>query len=78
MKLTEFIIRVEMDDDEKAATVAIGCEPGPPSQAAMMAAAENFANLFAMQGADYEKSLALLCEGARKAKLIMFEGKKVM
>lgn len=78
MKLTEFIIRVEMDDNEGAATVAIGCEPGPPPPAAMLAAVENFMNLWAMQGADYENSLKLLCDGARACKLIMFEGKKVM
>lgn len=77
MKVVDFYIHVELDDDGKAATVAIGCEPGPPPPAAMLAAVENFMNLWAMQGADYENSLKLLCDGARTCKLILFEGKKV-
>jgi hypothetical protein len=74
MKTTEFFIRVTMEDDESSAQVNIGAHPSPPRLAALMVAAEHLANAMAMEGADYEKSLQLLCEGARKAKVLISHG----
>lgn len=77
MRVTEFLIKVEMEDDGSSATVTIGADPAPPDLGTFMAAAENFANLFALHGDDYDKSLELLCEGARKIKTMTFNGRKV-
>jgi hypothetical protein len=74
MSITEFFIKVTMPDDESSAKVEIGCHPSPPPLAAIMVAAEHMANAMAMHGDDYERSLTLLCEGARKVKVLVSNG----
>lgn len=74
MTTTEFQILVEMEGPNKA-KVSIGANPSPPPLAALMVATEHMMNAMAMHGDDYEKSLALLCDGARKSRATQLGGK---
>jgi hypothetical protein len=70
-----FQIEVMANDDWSKTTVAIGCDRQPPSPAVMVVA-EHLMTMVAMQGVDFEKSLALLCEGARSNRVMMANGQR--
>jgi hypothetical protein len=66
MKVTEFVIRVEMQDDGRSAKVSIGATN--QDIGALMVATENMMNMMALESnAGYDKALELLVEGAKKA-----------
>jgi hypothetical protein len=70
-----FQISVELNDDESKAVVSIGCDEIPVPMAAAMVATEHMMTAYALQsGAEFEKALTLLCEGARSNRVKMSEG----
>lgn len=75
--VTRFMVEVTLKGDPNSpdgATVRIGVDGFAPL-AAMMAATEHMMTMFAASShTSFERSLELLCEGARKNNILKFGG----